>query len=113
MGGVTDAHRKRISSASFSPDGARIVSGSRGSIENIKIWGTRHNFQRGPLPTSGRVRASHAVDESMLVFVVEKQNAHVDFARTIDFTRDGARIVSGSNDKSVKIWGAFSSTKLR
>ena len=36
----------------------------------------------------------------------EKQNAHSGWVRSVDFARDGKTIVSGSSDKSIKVWDA-------
>ena len=39
----------------------------------------------------------------------EKTNAHSDFVRSVAFSPDGSKIVSGSDDKTIKVWdaGAF------
>ena len=34
----------------------------------------------------------------------EKSNAHSDFIRSVAFSPDGKTIVSGSDDKSIKVW---------
>ena len=38
---------------------------------------------------------------------VEKTNAHSDWIRSVGFNKDGDKIVSGSDDKSLKVWGAL------
>ena len=43
-------------------------------------------------------------DTSTLVLVVEKQNAHGDFIRIVGFNHDGSQIVSGSDDRTIKVW---------
>jgi len=37
---------------------------------------------------------------------VEKQSAHSDRVNSVAFSPDGASIVSGSNDKTIKVWDA-------
>ena len=39
----------------------------------------------------------------------EKANAHSDWIFSVDFSPDGSKIVSGSSDKTIKVWdsGAF------
>ena len=36
----------------------------------------------------------------------EKQNAHSDWIRSVGFSPDGKMIVSGSDDKTLKVWAA-------
>ena len=36
----------------------------------------------------------------------EKQSAHSDLVRSVAFSPDGKTIVSGSNDKTIKVWDA-------
>ena len=37
---------------------------------------------------------------------VEKQSAHSGSVRSVAFSPDGKTIVSGSNDKTIKVWDA-------
>ena len=36
--------------------------------------------------------------------IVEKQNAHSDYLRSVAFHPDGKSILSGSYDKTLKVW---------
>jgi WD40 repeat protein len=36
----------------------------------------------------------------------EKQSAHSDFVTSVAFSPDGVSIVSGSDDKTIKVWDA-------
>ena len=37
---------------------------------------------------------------------VEKQSAHSDYVNSVAFSPDGKSIVSGSHDKTIKVWDA-------
>ena len=37
----------------------------------------------------------------------EKQSAHSERITSVGFNNDGTKIVSGSDDKTIKVWGAF------
>ena len=41
--------------------------------------------------------------------IAEKQNAHSGAILSVNFNNDGSQIVSGSSDKTIKVWdsGAF------
>ncbi len=69
-----------VNSASFSPNGDRIVSGGRDST--VRVWDVE----------SG---------EELLTLT-----GHSDSVLGVGFSPDGKRIVSGSRDGSIKIWDA-------
>ena len=37
----------------------------------------------------------------------EKKSAHSDYIRSVAFNHDGTKIVSGSDDRTIKVWGAL------
>ena len=39
-----------------------------------------------------------------LELLSEKTNAHRDWIRSVAFSPDGTKIVSGSDDKTIKVW---------
>jgi WD40 repeat protein len=39
-----------------------------------------------------------------LELLSEKTNAHSNFIRSVAFSPDGTKIVSGSDDKTIKVW---------
>ena len=40
----------------------------------------------------------------------EKENAHSRWVRSVAFSPDGKTIISGSDDKTIKVWDAGTST---
>ena len=45
-------------------------------------------------------------DASSLALVAEKTNAHSGWINSVAFSPDGTKIVSGSSDKTIKVWDA-------
>ncbi len=71
----------QVNSIALSPDGQRIVSGSRN--RTIRVW----NASTGE-PEAGPF------------------NGHMDSVRSVAFSPDGQRIVSGSSDRIIRVWNA-------
>jgi len=94
-------HSDQVFSVAISPEGKRIVSGSADKL--VKIWNAEtgaevsscvvlHLAKRGGLPESG-VR-----------WQVCTLTGHTEEVNEVAFSPDGKRVVSGSDDKLVKIW---------
>jgi WD40 repeat protein len=75
-----------ISSAAFSPDGTRVVSGSED--KNLRLW--------------------DAVSGACL----NTLTGHSQPVWSVAFSPDGTRVVSGSQDNSLRLWDAVSGTCL-
>ncbi|EUC58193.1 tyrosine kinase family catalytic domain protein, partial [Rhizoctonia solani AG-3 Rhs1AP] len=72
-------HVFNIHSVQFSPDGARLVSGSRD--RTIRVWDVEHGTTvLGPL------------------------EGHTDSVRSVAFSPDGSQIVSCSFDRTIRLW---------
>ncbi len=71
-------HDGRIRAVAFSPDGTRLVSGSRNWA--IKLWDV----------CSGEEVATLRGHEGVI--------------RSVAFSPDGTRVVSGSDDGTIKLW---------
>jgi WD40 repeat protein len=69
----------RVTSVQFSPDGARIVSGSHD--RTIRVW----NAHDGTL-------------------VAGPFEGHTDRVTSVQFSPDGTRIVSSSHDYTIRVW---------
>ena len=74
-------HISFVTSAAFSPNGTRIVSGSHDNT--VRVWDADRGVQIGS-PLQG----------------------HTDLVRSVAFSPDGTRIVSGSSDETVRVWDA-------
>ena len=72
-------HAGFVTSAAFSPDGRRIVSGSFDNT--IKVWDAEHG------------------GSALLTL-----KGHENYVTSAAFSPDGRSIVSGSFDKTIKIW---------
>jgi WD40 repeat protein len=79
-----------------SSDGRFIVSGSG---QTVKVWGAEGKGLLRMLFTSGRLLRS--------------LEGHTDWVRAVAVSPDGRFIVSGSDDKTVKVWHTASGRLLR
>ena len=73
-------HSGWVTSLAFSPDGKRIVSGSRDKV--IKIWDTLNGRDLRSL------------------------RGHTNTVNSVAFSPDGKMIASGSSDKTIKVWSS-------
>ncbi|KAH8828882.1 hypothetical protein DL96DRAFT_1413676, partial [Flagelloscypha sp. PMI_526] len=117
-----------IKSVAFSPDGARIVSGS--DDNNVHIWdahsgrklselkGHQHCVFSVAFSPDGIRIVSGSWDNSVRIWDAQsgqqlaKLDGHQDHVHSVAFSPDGALIVSGSKDESVRIWDAQSGHQL-
>ncbi len=74
------------SNVAFSPDGSKIICGSRDST--IKIWDSANGAELNTL------------------------RGHADAVTSIAFSPDGKRIISGSRDRTAKIWDSTTGNEL-
>ncbi|KAJ7939390.1 WD40-repeat-containing domain protein, partial [Mycena leptocephala] len=123
-GARIQGHTHWVSSVAFSPDGARIVSGS--SDKTICVWDARtcealmepilgHTESVWSVafsPDGARI-ASGSDDKTILVWdartceaLMEPILGHTESVWSVAFSPDGARIASGSDDKTILVWDA-------
>jgi WD40 repeat protein len=95
------AHSGWISSVAFSPDGTKIVSGS--GDKKIKVWDSGA-LEPSKSPLLGQHWRLLACLAGKLELLSEKTNAHSSEIESVAFSPDGTKIVSGSGDKTIKVW---------
>ena len=83
---VLRGHEYQVFCASYSPDGARIVTGS--DDETARVW----RATGGP---------------SLLVL-----RGHEDELHTVSFSPDGLRVLTGSDDFTARVWDAATGSEL-
>jgi WD40 repeat protein len=118
-----EGHEGRVLSASFSPDGQRIVTASVDG--SAKVWDVAGNEEASLEGHEGVVTsASFTPDGQRIVTASEDGSAklwdlagneeaslegHTDSVRSASFTPDGQRIVTASADGSAKVWAIYPS----
>ena len=80
-------HSSSVSSVVFSPDGARLLSGSED--KTMKLWDA----------ATGRL--------------IRTLEGHTDYINSVAFSPDGARVLSGSNDQTMKLWDVTTGALVR
>jgi WD40 repeat protein len=95
-----------VSSVAYSPDGKHIVSGSYDNT--VRIWGaaTGEEVSHRALTFVFAAACTGAdlwgrVDEQKCTL-----RGHSDWVRSVAYSQDGKLIVSGSHDRTVRIWDA-------
>jgi WD40 repeat protein len=79
-------HTRSVNSASFSPDGTRIITAS--SDRTAKVWDTRTG---SPLL---------------------ELKGHTEWVESASFSPDGSRVVTASGDRTAKVWDARTGSPL-
>ena len=122
-------HTNMVFSASYSPDGTKIVSASYD--DNIKIWdaNTGACLQTLTGHTIGVFSASYSPDGTKIVSAswdntikiwnantgtcLQTLTGHTNFVHSASYSPDGTKIVSASMDNTIKIWDANTGTCLQ
>jgi len=98
----TNAHSDWIKSVAFSPDGTKIVSGS--DDKTIKVWDSGAPRAQNRPSLWPKLTPLLACPAGALGLLSEKTNAHSRPISLVAFSPDGTKIVSGSYDKTIKVW---------
>jgi WD40 repeat protein len=123
-------HEKEVLSVAFSPDGQKIVSGSRDNT--LRLWDASNGEQIGQ-PLTGHVDAVYSVafspdgkwiisggdDKTLRLWDISTEQlsqpwyGHTKAVWSVVFNRDGTKIVSSSSDKTLRLWDASNGKPLR
>jgi tRNA A-37 threonylcarbamoyl transferase component Bud32 len=121
-------HTGTIFSASFSPDGSRVVTGS--DDNTAKVWDARSGAELLTLKghTEAVYSASFSPDGSRVVTGSQDNTAkvweaksgaevltlkgHTEAVYSASFSPEGSRVLTGSFDRTAKVWDAKSGAEL-
>lgn len=97
-------HRGPVYSAAFSPDGKSVVSA--GYDRRLLVWKPEeikpYDFQQ--LKTIGKNSASIRETRVIPPAAYRALDGHTDAVRSVRFSEDGALLVSGGQDNTVRVW---------
>jgi WD40 repeat protein len=118
--GPLKMHASTVSCVAFSPDGKQIVSGS--SDNTVLVWDAAmgkvvkgvfkgHSKAISFSPNGKQIASCSAGDNKILVWDTRQGNlragpltGHTDFITSVVFSGDGKLLVSGSADKTIRVW---------
>ncbi|KAJ7083547.1 WD40 repeat-like protein [Mycena epipterygia] len=122
---VLNGHINTVTSVDFSPDGARIASGSEdwtvrvwdaqtgavvtGPFEgNTSVITSVHFSPDGRFVVSGALKMVHIWDAQTGALVAGPLEGHTDWVNSVQFSPNGKCVASGCWDKTIRIWDAQS-----
>lgn len=111
-------HEGAVTQVLFTPDGGTLISGSADGT--TRLWDANTGLERGTLTTGevaalalspdGTTLAVGGVSNVVFVWNLETGNlrstlrGHEDLITSLDFSADGALLVSGSLDATTRVW---------
>ncbi|UGX93643.1 caspase family protein [Bradyrhizobium barranii subsp. barranii] len=122
-------HSRGISSAAFSRDGTRLLSGSED--DTLKLWdaatgrlirtfvGHANDVTSVAFSPDGAQLLSGSEDRTLKLWdaatghLIRSFEGHSLKVRSVTFSPDGTQLLSGSNDSTVRLWEAASGRLMR
>ena len=117
---IFGGHSGSISSAAWSPDGARILTGSRDGI--ARVWDARTGKTTLELTHQRPVNAVAWSPDGARILTGSRDGTarvwdartgkttleltHTDWVTAVAWSPDGARILTGSDDRTARVWDA-------
>ena len=121
-------HERGVISVAVSPDGQLVASGDRGGViklremndgpetDSVSLNETRNDMKISCLPRIlarfCRTKRSESLNYSSGVSLVVTLEGHTNWILTLCFTKDGSKLVSGSYDKTVRLWDVGTRTQI-
>jgi WD40 repeat protein len=93
-----EGHAGPVTSVSFSPDGKKVVTGSEDL--SARVWNVR-------VPADGSARPGEEGDITVVLSAVLR--GHTGAVTAVDFSPDGTKIVTASQDGTARVWRSESS----
>ncbi|KAF7358415.1 WD40 repeat-like protein [Mycena venus] len=103
-------HPRALWSVSFSPDGVQVVTGSADNM--LRIWAIpvvapfERHIQSPQSPLAFSPADGDILDATTDALILGPLQGHQDRVTSVSFSPDGGRVVSGSNDGTVRVWDA-------
>ena len=87
-----EGHSDWVNSVAYSPDRTKIISGSKKKIPGKYFWSDDKSV--------GEIKIWNANTGQCL----QTLEGHSDVVRSVAYSPDGTKIISGANDNTIKIW---------
>ena len=95
-----DGHAARVRAVTFSPDGPYIASAS--DDLTVRVW--RNSGKAEALPPLSDSKTVQQEISSQIMSDTRGLPGHTEWVRSVAVSPDGASIVSGSDDHSIRVW---------